>query len=280
MLIRRLTTVTAVAAVCLAVLTANTPAQQVDPLQAAIKTMGAGDLRFVRFSGFGASYSVGQSPSPRETSPRVTLKKYEADIDYTASAMRVQQTREQGPLPPRGGGQPFTGEQRLEQFVNGGDAWDVPVPNPVPALPPPPAPQSRPQEVAARLQQIWLTPHGFLRAASANGATTRRVPQGIEIAFFHRGKRYLGVVDRQNLVERVQTWVDHPVLGEMLVDVIYRDYEKVDGIMFPMHIMQSQGGNVSLDVWVSAVHSNVPFEVTTPDAVRGAQPPAVTAAGK
>jgi hypothetical protein len=263
----------AVALVCLVLVTTRVPAQQRDPLQAAAAALSVATVTTVHLEGFGATYAVGQSqsqrPSPRELWPRVTLKKYEADIDYAAPAMRVVLVREMGAVPPKGGGLPFVGEQRVMQFVSGAYAWDqaVPVPPPPPATPPRPVAQLA--AVADRTQQIWSTPHGFLKAARLNQATTRAVPQGTEVAFTLGGWRFVGLINARNEVDRVQTWVYNPALGDVLVETLYRDYEKsADGVVFPMHITQSQGGSPALDVWVSAVAVNAPVVISTPDGVK------------
>ena len=97
-----------------------------NPIAAASAALGATSLKTIRYAGFGSAYSVGQNSDPLSPWPRVDVKKYEAAIDYGAAAMQVDITREQGPLQPRGGGQPFTGEQRQLQIVSGGVAWNVP----------------------------------------------------------------------------------------------------------------------------------------------------------
>src|ERR1700704_2884441 len=112
---------------------ARSSAQQSDPIKAASDALGATNLKSLRFIGLGANFSVGQNPNPGEPWPRVTIKNYDAAINYTAASMRVELVREQGVLPPRGGGLPFTGEQRFIEFVNGAYAWNVPL-----APPPPP----------------------------------------------------------------------------------------------------------------------------------------------
>ncbi len=282
--LRRLVSLSAVALVCLALVTTGVPAQQPDPLQAAAAALSVATATTVHLEGFGATYAVGQSPSPREMGPRVTLKRYEADIDYAAPAMRVVLVRDIGAVQPRGGGLPFVGEQRVTQFVNGAHAWDQVAPVapagragpppragavPAPATPPPPAPQAQRAALAGRTQQIWSTPHGFLKAARLNRATTRTVPQGTEVAFTSGGRRFVGLINARNQVDRVQTWVNDPALGDILVETLYRDYERsAAGVLFPMHITQSQGGYAALDVWVSAVAVNTPVVISTPDAVK------------
>ena len=42
-----------------------------------------------------------------------------------------------------------------------------------------------------------------------------------------------------------------------MIETLFRDYERTPGgILFPRHITQSEGGQPSLDVWVSAVGIN------------------------
>jgi glyoxylase-like metal-dependent hydrolase (beta-lactamase superfamily II) len=263
------------------------------PISAAVTALGAGSLTSVRFVGLGASFSVGQSATPAEPWPRVTLKNYTATINYDTPAMRVELVRDQGAIPPRGGGLPFVGEQRSIEFVNGDKAWNValtPQPPPekggaAPAPQPPPArgprfveqpPQPQFDAAAERMQQVWLSPHGFLKAALANNATSRRVTGGIEVSFTVGGRyRFTGTINSQNQVERVQTSIANAVLGDMVVEAVYSDYERVGDIWFPMRIVQKQGGHPSLDLWIFSVQPNAPFDAVTPDAVRSAQPPPV-----
>jgi glyoxylase-like metal-dependent hydrolase (beta-lactamase superfamily II) len=280
-----------VAASFIVALAVSSPAQQPDPIRAAAETLGAINLTSLRFTGLGANFSVGQSASPGEPWPRVTIKSYAAAINYDVPSMRVEMVREQGSIPPRGGGVPFTGEQRFIEFVSGSYAWNVPLAPPPPpdknAPPPAPPPivgaprfveqEPQPQPAAAteRLLQVWLTPHGFLRAALANKAATRRVDNGTEVSFIMDARfRFTGLLNRMNQVERVQTWAANPVLGDMPIEVLYSEYERIDGIWFPGRIIQKQGGHPSLDLWVFSVQPNPPVDIATPDAVRSAtQPP-------
>jgi hypothetical protein len=207
----RLVAVSTVAAGWLVLLTAQLPAEQApDPVRAAFRALGASQVRSLRFTGFGATYSA-QHPSLQERWARVPLKDYVADVDYAAPAMRV-----------------------------------------------------RPTAATERLRQVWATPHGFLKAASANSATTRTVPLGTEVSFSADGRRFVGILNQRNLVDRVQTWVDSPAPGDGLVETFYRDYERHGAVMFPRHITQHQDGFPTLDLWVAAVHVNRPFEGTAP----------------
>ena len=63
--------------------------------------------------------------------------------------------------------------------------------------------------------EIWTTPHGFIKAAVANNATSQTAAGGSEVSFTLDGKhRYVGQINAQNQVERVRTWIDNAVLGD------------------------------------------------------------------
>ena len=301
------------------------PQSPADAVKTASEFLGVESLKVAQYSAFGANFTVGQSPSAADPWPRVTVKTYEATIDFQSEAMRVELTREQGPVPPRGGGQPFVGEQTQIQFVRGNLAWNEPPPpaargggpgrrggGPGPAAdpnrltvneanllvgvrppgPPPPVPQ--PNAVVDRRVQIYLTPHGFLRGAAANNATSRQVDAGTEITFTLDGKyKFTGIVNARNEVAKVTALVDNPVLGDMPIEATYSNYQQFDeGVMFPLRIVQTTGGFPSIDLWVSAFAvnpqpstfqdpRNAPRDETTvnfevPDAVRNATVPPTT----
>ena len=117
------------------------------------------------------------------------------------------------------------------------------------------ATERRPAEVLAQdAQQIWSTPQGFLSAAHASRATTRLVPYGTEVTFISGGRTYVGLINGRGEVDRVHTWVNNPVLGDILVETLFRDYEQTPaGVSFPMHITQSHAGRPSFDIWLSSV---------------------------
>jgi hypothetical protein len=106
--------------------------------------------------------------------------------------------------------------------------------------------------------QIYLTPHGFLRGALANNATTRTVDGGTEVSYTLQGKyKITGLINGLDEVEKVSTFIDNPVLGDMPVEVTYSNYTKTDAdTLFPVRIVQRTGGHVSLDLWVSSVLTN------------------------
>ena len=108
--------------------------------------------------------------------------------------------------------------------------------------------------------EIWMMPHGFVRAAAARNATLDKAPGGAKqtvISFVGDNKASVkAFVDEKNLIARVETMIDHPVLGDMPFEAIYSDYKDVgDGVQFPMHIVQRQGGHPIFDLRLTDVKS-------------------------
>jgi glyoxylase-like metal-dependent hydrolase (beta-lactamase superfamily II) len=246
-------------------------AQQADALKAAAGALGVGSLKTLQFTGSGANFSVGQNFTPAEPWPRVTVKSYVAAINFDTGSMRQELVREMGATMPRGGGAPFTGEQRQVQVVSGNYAWNVGAPAQPGGAPPPPA--AAPGNQVERMLALWSTPQGFVKAAMANNAAMKKAKGGTEVTFAVGGKyKMTGVLNAQNDVERVQTWIDQPIVGDMLVETVYSGYKDFGGVRFPSHIVQSQDGFPALDITVSSVTANPSVDITVPDAVRSAQP--------
>lgn len=259
------------ATACVVTLTSTLLAQQANAIKAAADALGASNIKTLQVTASGRNFSVGQNATPTEGWPPVTVKSYTAAINYDTGSMRVEMVREMGAVMPRGGGAPFYGEQRQIQLVRGNDAWNM---GGAPGAPP--AAQPQPAAAVERMLALWSNPQGFLKAAMANNATTRNARGGTEVSFTVGGKyKMTGLINAQNQVERVQTWINSPVLGDMLVETVYSGYRDFGGVQFPSHIVQNQGGYPSLDLTVSAVQANAPVDITTPQNVPGATAPPV-----
>jgi len=103
-------------------------------------------------------------------------------------------------------------------------------------------------------QDAISTPQGFLKAARANHATTRAVPLGVAVSFIAGGRSYIGFINDRNEIDRVHSWVDDPMLGHVLVETLFRNYETgAQGVPFPRHITRSYGSHPALDLWLSAI---------------------------
>jgi len=271
---RRFITLTVALTLALAVLPS---AQQQGAPKAAADALGVASIKTLQFTGSGRNFSVGQNFTPNEPWPPVTVKSFTAMINYDTVSMRQDLVREMGTVMPRGGGAPFTGEQRQNLLVSGSYAWNL-------AAAPGGAQQAAPAPAnqVDRMLFVWSTPQGFVKAAMANNATTKKAKGGTEVSFTVGGKyKMTGIIDAQNHVERVQTWIDQPIVGDMLVETVYSGYKDFGGVQFPSHIVQSQDGFPSLDLTVSSVTANQPVDITVPDNVRNAPPaPVMVTANK
>jgi len=256
-------------------------AQQPSAVQTAADALGTAKIKTLQFTGSGANFSVGQNFTPNQPWPRVPVKNYTASINYDTGSMRLELLREMGPVMPRGGGAPFFGEQRQVQVVSGNYAWNVPPPPanaPAGAAPPPAA---TPDAQLERMLALWATPQGFVKAAGANNATARNARGGTEVSFTVGGKyKMTGTISARGQVEEVQAWIDHPIVGDMLVETTYTGYKDFGGVMFPSRIVQTQDGYPSLDLTISAVNANPAVNITVPDSVRTFTPPPVRVESK
>ena len=261
---------------------AATPAtaQDVDAvLQAAAEAMGDSEsLRSVEYSGTGWVANVGQSHTPAGDWPRFEVTAYARTIDYGARSSAETSTRRQGDYPPLGGGAPLQGEQTRTLLTSGEYSWTLVGDNAVP----------RPQDAEVRQLDIWMSPHGFLKAAAAadDASAIELVleERPLTVVTFTALGRYRvnGTINEDNLVERVLTWVPHPVLGDMIYDHRYTGYQDFDGVMFPTVLHSHQGdprvhpGHNSMEITVTEVRANVdPEPLAVPDAVQQAVVPPV-----
>jgi glyoxylase-like metal-dependent hydrolase (beta-lactamase superfamily II) len=218
--------------------------------EAAMKNLG--DVKSIQYSGSGAVFTVGQSVSSDAAWPRVELKSFTRVVDYEKLATRQEAVGAQGPVPT--------------QYFAGDRAWGQAGANITPAAP---------AVAADRRLQIWLTPHGFLRGALANNASVKR-GKVTTVAFTLLGKhRVVATISGDNLIEKIESWLDNPVLGDMHVETTYSDYRDFGGFKFPTKIVQKQGGFPALDLSVTDAKANATFDAAVPDSVRTAAPPAV-----
>ncbi|MGQ0733298.1 MAG: MBL fold metallo-hydrolase [Acidobacteriota bacterium] len=243
-------------------------------LDAARDTLGAADMRSITYSGSGRWFQFGQAPSPTLPWPQFDVSSYAVTVDYETPAARVQMTRKQTIEPGRARPAPL--EQRIDQHVNGTSAWNVPVPPPgATASAPTPTPQ--PAAVEERVMEIWATPHGFVRAATANQATSQPSGSGTEVTFATGKYRYIGNINAESQVERVRTWIDNPVLGDTLVEFEYSGYRDFGGVSFPSRVVRRQGGHQVLELDVASVTANPTTRIVTPAEAATATIPSVTA---
>ena len=134
-------------------------------IDTAAKTMGTATLQSIRYTGSGTNNSVGQAFTSGGPWPRFKVTKYVALVNYTAPAMRQEIIRIDNEYPPRGGGagpfNPATGQGGIR-----------PIPGDIIQN------QNTDGRTESGSLNIWLTPHGFLKGAIANGPARITGTQG------------------------------------------------------------------------------------------------------
>src|SRR5215475_7149831 len=223
-------------------------------IDSASKAMGS--LKSVEYSGSGFDFAIGQNVNPNSPWPKFLDKTYKRTMNFETPAYRMERTRMQGENPPRGGGQqPIVGEQmqNVPVVVTANTPW-------------------------VQQLELWMMPHGFLQAAAKNNATlSTKTVNGKKynvLTFSGQNKAKVnGYINDQNMVERVETWIDNAMLGDMLFDSTYTDYKDFSGVKFPTKIVQKQGDYPILDLTITDVKPNVPVNIQAPP-----PPPAPAAA--
>jgi len=124
------------------------------------------------------------------------------------------------------------------------------------------------QSPGSKQLEIWTTPWGFLLGAaraSAKVKTERIQPPGAaeKLPTLYRavtwttpfkapsGKPYtiIGYIGPTNLVEKVETWIDQPFMGDLEVMFSYTGYADASGLKVPTKISQK---NIGMEVYVAA----------------------------
>jgi glyoxylase-like metal-dependent hydrolase (beta-lactamase superfamily II) len=86
--------------------------------------------------------------------------------------------------------------------------------------------------------------------------------------------KFSGYIDTQNMLDRVETWVDNPMVGDMMLEAAFSGYKDYGCVKFPSSIVVKQGGYATLDLNVTDVKPNVPAALQTGGG--GAPPQAVS----
>jgi glyoxylase-like metal-dependent hydrolase (beta-lactamase superfamily II) len=118
-----------------------------------------------------------------------------------------------------------------------------------------------------------VTPWGFLRGAATNMPAVRNTKIG-DIAYkvvtwsppqkAPSGKAYrvVGYINPQQMVDRVETWVDHPIFGDLHVDTTYTGFQDADGLKVPARSSQKLAGMEAFVTSISRVRVN-PSDIKT-----------------
>jgi glyoxylase-like metal-dependent hydrolase (beta-lactamase superfamily II) len=198
------------------------------------KAMGAENLKSIQYTGSGSNAGIGQNKNPNAAWPLVRVKSYTREMDLDAPSSRVQMVRVQN-----------GSEQVQNQIILPNASWDTQF-------------------------NLWISPFAFLKVAmAANDATVKSETvdgekyNAVTLTLQNKYK-IVGYVNAGNLIERVQTWVDNDVLGDMLVEGIYKDYKDFSGVKFPTMIIEKQGGFPLLILVVSDAKPNAAVNIPGP----------------
>ena len=225
----------------------------------ASRAMGADNLNSITYYGSAANYNLGQNNNANGPWPRVNVNDYRRTIDFTQPALRS--TGVTFAVPVTGGP---AAQQPFNQLITPTNAaW-------------------------GQQLEIWISPWGFLKGAAANNATSRaqtvagtrysvvtwetpqKAPSGISY-------RVVGYVNNTtNLIDKVDTWVENPIFGDLLVETSYTDYRDNNGVKYPTTIVQKRAGWLTFDAQILGADAN-PANLTalmTPAPAAGGAPPA------
>jgi glyoxylase-like metal-dependent hydrolase (beta-lactamase superfamily II) len=205
------------------------------------KAMGADSLNAITFSGSVSSANFGQTKNisgPYVLSTSIT--NYTRTIDLTQPSSRVTGTS----MTPAPAGAPPAQPTNLNQSIASNAPW-------------------------TQQLEIWITPWGFLKGAAANNATVRQ--QRIAGKTFDvvswmtpqkspSGAAYTvtGYIDDKKMVDRVETWVEHAILGDLHVEASYSDYKDFGGLKVPGKIVQKRAGWTTFEGTIANGAANPP----------------------
>jgi glyoxylase-like metal-dependent hydrolase (beta-lactamase superfamily II) len=205
----------------------------------ASKAIGADAVTSITFYGQAASFFLGQSNNANGPWPRTNLDDYRRSIDFSRAALRA------------------TGQVYIETHDRRTVTFTTPVPGG-------PAVQGTFQQVASAANtawaehlDIWVSPWGFLKGAASNSATARAQTIGgarYNVVTWHTPQKapsgipykVVGYINVQtNMIDKVDTWLENPIFGDMLVETRYslwRDAQNNSAVKFPAGIVQERGG--------------------------------------
>ncbi len=232
----------------------------VDPqpvLDAAAKAIGVDQLRCVTIAGTGYAGMVGQQRlSDKNVDwPRgEPLANYTRVMNWDTATMTEEFDRKPGLNPASwkwgigwAGGTPLQQQSRQKFVVNGRFGWHQDGPAAAPVAVPP-------DEAELWQLEMWLNPHGFLKAARLPGANPvavwrwelgemgrdgpTTVPEKVTVVSIRMLGKYRvdATINKEHMLQRIHTWVPHPVLGDMNYEHEFTNASYVDvgnGARFP-----------------------------------------------
>jgi hypothetical protein len=222
----------------------------------ASKAMGVDGLNSIHYYGVAENGNLGQNNNANQPWPTTAANDYVRAIDFTQSASRA--TWQTYAVPVTGGSAALAAGQ---QNITAQSPW-------------------------AQLLEIYITPWGFLKAAATNTASVRAQTvdgkryQAVTVTGSAKAPsgqpyRVVGYINSDNMVEKVQTWLDHEFYGDLLIDADYLYYrEAANGLKFPARIVQRRAGWPTFEMYVLGANGNPANlqQLMTPPAGRGGAP--------
>jgi glyoxylase-like metal-dependent hydrolase (beta-lactamase superfamily II) len=229
----------------------------------ASKAMGVDGLNSIHYYGVAENGQLGQNNNANQPWPTTAANDYVRAIDFAQATSRATW---QGYAVPVTGG--VATLQPGQQNINAQSPW-------------------------AQLIDIYLTPWGFLKAAATNDATVRAQTldgkryQAVTVTGSAKSPagqpyRVVGYINRDtNLVDKVQTWLDHEFFGDMLVEADYLYYRDSNGLKFPARIVQRRAGWPTFEMYVLGANANPANlqQLLGPPAARGGGAPGAAPGG-
>lgn len=205
----------------------------------AADAMGLAGVDVVTYSGAAAFGNFGQSRSISFGLASTAIHGYARTIDFTVPVSRA--TGDAMPPSPDGEAEPREYDELISPEFAG---WE-------------------------HQMQIWVTPWGFLRGAATASPTVRtRAIDGVpyrvvswspaQKAPSGAAYRLNGYLNADNLVERVETWVPHPIFGDMHVEYVYSGYRLLHSVMVPARVAERRMGMETFVAEIRQFESNPP----------------------
>ena len=283
-------------------------------LQAAAAAIGTDKLRCVSVSGSGYGGMVGQQHLNDKNVdwPLGELNNYTRTMNWNDATMMETFDRPPGLNPASWkyglgwvGGTPLQQHVRQSFMVNGAYGWHLDGSESEPVA-------ARPEEAELWQLDLWINPHGFLKAARLPGANPVAAwrwelgemgrdgptvaPERVTIVSITVLGKYRvdATINNENMLQRIHTWVPDPVLGDFNYEHEFTNDSYVDlgdGIRFPAVWHSHQGWDDNYQAQsINAGHNafggtfadiranRCPDPVAVPDSVREATFPMVVQA--
>jgi glyoxylase-like metal-dependent hydrolase (beta-lactamase superfamily II) len=198
----------------------------------ALAALGASDLTAISVSGVAAEGNFGQSRTISFGLASTSIANFTQTFDFAGARARTTGV---------------TPERAVDRSISPADGW-------------------------AEQFEIWVTPWGFLRGAAAASPSLRRrriddvdyrvitwTPSQTSPA--GQPYRVAGYIDPAGLLARVETWVEHPIFGDMHVETRFSEYRNFGGIGAPTRIARRLVGMETFVMAIGSVRAN-PADLT------------------